>query len=60
MAEIVSKEEAFAIMRACFEVCNDDIHRAQLHNYLKATGFRFGLLVNFGSHGKLQAERVVY
>jgi GxxExxY protein len=36
-----------------------DEHRAQVHNYLKATGFRLGLLVNFGSHGKLQYERIV-
>jgi GxxExxY protein len=37
----------------------DDVHRAQLLNYLKATGYRLGLLVNFGHHGKLQWERVV-
>ena len=34
-------------------------HRAQLHNYLKATGHRLGLLVNFGNHPKLESERVV-
>lgn len=33
--------------------------RAQRHNYLKATGHRLGLLVNFGSHAKLESERVV-
>jgi GxxExxY protein len=36
-----------------------DEHRAQVHNYLKATGYRLGLLVNFGAHGKLQYERIV-
>lgn len=32
---------------------------AQLLNYLKATGMRVGLLVNFGSHGKLEWKRYV-
>ena len=36
-----------------------DEHRAQVHNYLKATGFRLGLLVNFGQHPKLVYERIV-
>ena len=37
-----------------------DEHRAQVHNYLKATRYRLGLLVNFGQHSKLQYERIVY
>lgn len=36
-----------------------DEHRAQVHNYLKSTGYRLGLLVNFGAHGELQHERIV-
>jgi GxxExxY protein len=36
-----------------------DEHRAQAHNYLKATGMKLGLLVNFGSHPKLTYERIV-
>ena len=36
-----------------------DEHRAQVHNYLKATDFRLGLLVNFGAHPKLEWERIV-
>jgi GxxExxY protein len=36
-----------------------DIHRAQLLNYLKATGYRLGLLVNFHGHPKLEWERIV-
>jgi GxxExxY protein len=36
-----------------------DEHRAQVHNYLKATGYRLGLLVNFGHYPKLEWERIV-
>lgn len=37
-----------------------DKFRAQMINYLKATGLQLGLLVNFGQHGKLQYERIVF
>jgi len=32
---------------------------AQVLNYLKATGLRVGLLINFGSHGKLEWKRYI-
>jgi len=33
-------------------------HRAQLINYLKATGHELGILVNFGAYPKLEWERI--
>ncbi len=36
-----------------------DDHRAQIFNYLKATGMRLGLLVNFGHYPKATVERFI-
>ena len=36
-----------------------DEHRAQLLNYLKATGFKLGFLINFGGHPQIEIERMV-
>ena len=36
-----------------------DLHRAQIQNYLRATGYKLGLLVNFGHYPKLEHERIV-
>ena len=32
---------------------------AQVLNYLKATGLKVGLLINFGSHGRLDWKRLI-
>ena len=37
-----------------------DVHRSQVLNYLKGTGLKLGLLVNFGHPTKLQYERFVF
>ncbi len=37
----------------------EDSHRAQVLNYLKATGFQLGVLVNYGRIGGLEWERLV-
>ena len=44
-------------LKAGKELCDE--HRAQVHNYLKATGHRLGLLVNFGHYPKVEYERIV-
>ncbi|MFI5335244.1 MAG: GxxExxY protein [Opitutales bacterium] len=36
-----------------------DEHRAQVQNYLRATGHHLGLLVNFGHYPKVEWERIV-
>ncbi len=36
-----------------------DEHRGQVINYLNATKYKLGLLVNFGSNPKLEYERIV-
>ncbi len=37
----------------------EDIHRAQVLNYLKATGKKLGLLVNFKGYPNVTIERIV-
>ena len=37
----------------------DDTHRSQVYNYLHATGYKLGLLLNFGYPDELQHERIV-
>lgn len=36
-----------------------DAHRSQVYNYLHATGYKLGLLLNFGNSDELEKERIV-
>ena len=58
VADYICYERIILEIKAVSELT--DIHRAQVHNYLKATGYKLGLLVNFGHHPKLEWERIVY
>ena len=37
----------------------DEVHRSQVYNYLHATGYKLGLLLNFGSATELEKDRLV-
>ena len=37
----------------------DDAHRSQVYNYLHATNYKLGLLLNFGCSDELEYERKV-
>lgn len=44
-------------IKAVSNLVND--HRAQIQNYLNATNYTLGLLVNFGHYPKVESERFV-
>jgi GxxExxY protein len=55
--DLICYDKIIVELKAVKEVA--DGHRAQIFNYLKATGFRLGLLVNFGHYPKATVERIV-
>lgn len=55
--DFVCFEQIIMEIKAVTQIADE--HRAQVHNYLKATGLRLGLLVNFGHNAKLEWERIV-
>ena len=55
--DFICWEKIIVELKAVSELTDE--HRAQVHNYLKATCYRLGLLVNFGHYPKLQYERIV-
>ena len=44
-------------LKAC--AATADVHRAQILNYLRITGCRLGLLINFGTYPRVSIERFV-
>ena len=54
--DFVCESKIVLEIKAVSKLCDE--HRAQLHNYLRASGHRLGLLVNFGHHPKVEHERI--
>jgi len=57
IADFVCYEKIIIEIKAVSEITNQ--HKAQLINYLAATNFRVGLLVNFNSYPKAKIIRMV-
>jgi GxxExxY protein len=56
-ADLICYEQIIVELKALDRLSGRE--EAQLLNYLKATGLRVGLLINFGSRGKLEWKRMV-
>jgi len=52
--DFICFEQILVEIKAVSELCKE--HRAQVFNYLKATGMKLGLLINFGHHPQLEYE----
>lgn len=55
--DFICFERIIVELKAVKELGNE--HRAQIYNYLKATGMELGFLVNFGHYPKVEIERIV-
>ena len=55
--DLICYDSIILELKAVKAICDE--HRAQLHNYLKGTGMKIGLLVNFGHYPKVEIERIV-
>ena len=56
VADMVCYDKIVVELKAVEKLADE--HRAQLLNYLNATGHRLGLLINFGHYPKLEWERM--
>lgn len=58
VADVVCFDKIIVELKALDKITHKE--ESQLINYLKATGFLVGLVINFGSQGKLEWKRFVY
>ena len=57
VADFICYDKVIVELKAVSKITDE--HRAQLQNYLHATGLKVGLLVNFGHFPKVEHERFV-
>lgn len=57
IADFICYESVLVELKAVSKLADE--HRAQIQNYLNATGHRVGLLVNFGHFPKVEHERFI-
>jgi GxxExxY protein len=57
VADFICFDKVLVELKAVSKLADE--HRAQIQNYLHATGLKVGLLVNFGHFPKLEHERFV-
>ena len=50
-------EKIIVVLKAVFKIIDE--HRAQVLNYLNASGYQLGIIVNFGHYPKLEYDRIV-
>lgn len=58
IADMVCFEKIIVEFKALDKLAGKE--ESQIINYLKATGYKVGVLINFGSHAKLEWKRFVY
>lgn len=56
-ADFVCYGKVIVELKAVSEL--NDSHRSQVYNYLHATGYALGLLLNFGYYDGLERQRIV-
>ena len=58
VADLVCYDQVIVELKALDRLSGKE--QAQILNYLKATGLRVGVLINFGSSGRLEWKRYVH
>ncbi len=58
IADMVCYDKIIVELKALKELTDKEV--GQVLNYLKATGLHIGLLINFGSPGKLEWQRLIF